>query len=97
MDLSTANAFVFVVSDNFAHYSIATQRTLLEGCFQLADECKEDLTKRSDVSAYEHLQTSLTLAKLFASDALKNGDLREGFRLVAECFWPTAAVPQGFA
>ncbi len=91
MDLSTANAFVLVVSENFSHYSIATQRALLEGIFHLADECKENLNERPDAPEYEHLQTSLSLAKLFASDALKNGNLREGFRLAAECFWPTTA------
>ena len=42
-------------------------------------------------------QTSLTLAKLFASEALKNGNLAEGFRLVAECFWPLADVRGGCA
>ena len=94
MDLLTANAFILVVSGNFSQYSIATQRTLLEGIFQLADECQEDLNERPDAPEYEHLQTSLSLAKLFASGALKNGNLREGFRLAAECFRPTAAYSE---
>jgi hypothetical protein len=94
MDLQTANAFVLVVSENFSQYCGATQRNLLDGIFQLADECKEDLSERPDAQGYEHLQTSLSLVKLFVSDALKNGNFAEGFRLAAECFWPTAAVPR---
>ncbi len=94
MDLQTANAFVIVVSENFSRYSRSTQQNLLDGIFQLADECKEDLSERPDAQGYEHLQTSLSLVKLFVSDALKNGDFPEGFRLAAECFWPAAAVPR---
>ena len=93
MDLHSANAFVFVVSENFSRYCRATQRDLLDGIFQLADECKEDLGERPDAQGYEHLQTSLSLVKLFVSDALKNGNFAEGFRLAAECFSPTGAVP----
>ena len=93
MDLHSANALVLLVTENYSQYSIAMQRSLLEGIFQLADECKENLSEEPDAPAYDHFQTSLTLAKLFASDALKSGNLVEGFRLVAECFWPLAAVP----
>ncbi len=96
MDLQTANAFVRVVSENFSNYCRATQRDLLDGIFQLADECTEDLHERPDAQSYEHLQTSLSLAKLFVSDALKNGNFAEGFRLATECFWPTAAVPREY-
>lgn len=94
MDLHTANALVQVVSENASHYCVATQRNLLDGIFQLADECKEDLAERHDMPNYDHFQTSLSLVKHFASEALKNGNLNEGFRLAAECFWPTAAVSQ---
>ena len=55
MDLAAANAFVLVVSENFSQYSVATQRALLEGIFQLADECKEDLNERPDAPEYAHL------------------------------------------
>ena len=96
MDLNTASAFILVISENFSHYSAATQRNLLEGIFQLADECKENLTERPDAPFYEDIAAKLSLAKLFASDALKSGNFCEGFRLVAECFWPSAAVPEEF-
>ena len=94
MDLHTANALVLVVSENYSQYSSAMQRSLLEGIFQLADECKENLSEQPNAPDYDHFQTSLTLAKLFANEALKNGNLAEGFRLVAECFWPLADVPE---
>ena len=97
MDLFTASAFVHVAAENASHYSVAIQRNLLEGIFQLADESKEGLCQRSDAGAYEGVQTSLSLAKLFISDALKHGDLAEGFRLAAECFAQADAVPQEIA
>jgi|ERR1044071_7282236 hypothetical protein len=96
MDLQTANALVLVIGENYSHYCVATQRNLLDGIFQLADECKEDLYERPNAPDYEQFQTSLSLVKLFVSEALKNGNLPEGFRLAAECFWPTAAMPQDF-
>jgi hypothetical protein len=67
---------------------------LLEGIFQLADVCQESLNERDDASQYENLKTSLSLVRLFANDALKHGNLAEGFRLAAECFAPATAVPQ---
>ena len=94
MNLYLANALVRVVSENFSQYSISMQRSLLEGIFQLADECKENLSERPDALEYDHFQISLTLIKLFASEALKNGNLSEGFQLVAECAGPMAAFPQ---
>jgi hypothetical protein len=94
MDLQLANAVVLVVSENFSQYGDATQRDLLEGIFELADDCKEGLSERPDAQDYEHLQTCLSLAKLFVSDALKDGNFVEGFRRAAECFWPTAVVPR---
>ncbi len=96
MDLQTANALVMVIGENFSRYCIATQRNLLDGIFQLADECKEDLYERPNATDYEQFQSSLSLAKHFVGEALKNGNLAEGFRLAAECFWPTAAMPQDF-
>ena len=91
MDLSSANAFVMVVSDNFAQYPVETQRSLLEGIFQLADECQEDLDELPDTPRNEEIRTNLILSKILISDALKNGELREGFRQAAHCFWPIAA------
>ena len=94
MDLSTAALFVRVIAENSEVYSVSTQRTLLDGIFQLADVCQESLNERDDASHYENLKTSLSLVRLFASDALKHGNLAEGFRLAAECFAPATAVPQ---
>ena len=74
------------MSENFFHYCRATQRNLLDGIFQLADECNEDLSERPDAQGYEHLQTSPSLVKLFVSDALKNGNFPEGFRLRGRMF-----------
>jgi hypothetical protein len=93
MDLSTAALFVRVIAENSGIYSVSMQQTLLEGIFQLADVCEESLNERDDASHYENLKTSLSLVRLFASDALKQGDLAEGFRLAAECFAPATAVP----
>ena len=53
-----------------------------------------DEGERPDALEYDHFQISLTLIKLFASEALKNGNLSEGFQLVAECAGPMAAFPQ---
>ena len=78
MDVQTANALVMVIGENYSHYCIATQRNLLDGIFQLADECKEDLYERPNAPDYEQFQTSLSLVKLFVSEALKNGCCRTG-------------------
>ena len=94
MDISTAALFVRVIAENFERYSVSTQQTLLEGIFQLADICQESLNERDDASYYVNLTTSLSLVRLFASDALKHRNLAEGFRLAAECFAPATAVPQ---
>lgn len=91
MDLSSASAFVTVVSENFAQYPVETQRNLLEAIFQLADECKEDLSQLPETATTVHVGATLTLLKSLISDALKAGDLREGFRQAAQCFWPVAA------
>jgi len=91
MDLSSANALVMVVSENFAQYPVETQRSLLEGIYQLADECQEGLPEAPDTAAAEHLRVTLILSKMLISAALKNGELREGFRQAAQCFWPMAA------
>lgn len=91
MDLSAANALVMVVSENFAQYPVETQRRLLEGIFQLADECQENLDDLADTPTNGDLRTNLVLAKLLISNALKNGALREGFLQAAQCFWPIAA------
>jgi hypothetical protein len=96
MDLQLASAFVRVVAENYSSYSVTTQRALLEGIFQLADECQENLSARVDAQQYEDLQTSLGLTKRFANEAIKNGDLCEGFRLAFESFWPGAMLPQDF-
>lgn len=91
MDLLSASAFVMVVSENFSQYPIETQRNLLEGIFQLADECKEELSQLPETATTVHLGATLTLLKSLISDALKAGDLREGFRQAAQCFWPIGA------
>jgi len=96
MDLNSANAFVRVVAENHSAYPVATQRALLEGIFQLADDCQEKLSARADARQYESLQISLSLAKLFVSEALKNGELCEGFRSAFESIRPGAIVPEEF-
>ncbi len=96
MDLEAASAFFRVIADNHSHYSVATQRALLEGIFQLADECQENLRERPDAQQYADLQTSLELTKLFANEALKNGNLCEGFRLASESFWPSPVLVQDY-
>lgn len=97
MELQYARTLVRVISETYSNYSIATQLDLLEGLFQLADECIESLRERSDPAEYQHLESSLTLAKYFADAALKNKDLAEGFRLVAECFQAALPPPEEFA
>jgi hypothetical protein len=94
MDPSTAALVVRVIAENFDKYPTSVQRNLLEGVFQLADVCEDELNQRSDGSHYENLKASLSLARFFVSGSLKNGDLAEGFRLAAECFSPATAVPQ---
>ena len=96
MDLQAVSAFFQVIADNYSHYSVATQRTLLEGIFQLADEYQENLRERADAHQYADLQTSLELTKLFAEEALKNGNLSEGFRLAAESCWPSPVLPLAY-
>ncbi|MEO6970818.1 MAG: hypothetical protein ABI217_07975 [Chthoniobacterales bacterium] len=91
MDLSAASAFVMIVSENFAQYPIETQRSLLEGLYQLADECQEDLDELPDSPVNADLRTSLLLSKILISDAFKKGEFREGFRHAAQCFWPMVA------
>jgi hypothetical protein len=96
MDLEAASAFFRVIVENHSHYSVAIQRTLLEGIFQLADECQENLRERADAQQCADLQTSLELTKLFANEALKNGNLCEGFRLASESFWPSPVLPEDY-
>ena len=96
MDLEPASAFVRVMAENYSHYSVAIQRALLEGIFQLADECQENLQERADAQQYADLQTSLELTKLFASEALKSGNLGEGFRLASESFWPSPILLEDY-
>lgn len=97
MDLQAASAFFRIVAENHSHYSVATQRVLLEGIFQLADECQENLRERADApQQYADLQTSLELAKHFANEALKNGILSEGFRLASESFWPSPVLREDY-
>ena len=94
MDIEGANAFVRVVSDNFSFYPEETQRRLLDGIFQLADECKADLAERFGADNYAEIQTKLGMAKLFVSEALKKGNLAQGFREAEQCFWPNSLTPQ---
>ena len=96
MDLDIANAFVRVIAENHGRYSIATQRALLEGIFQLADECQEKLSERADSKQYESLRISLELTKFFVNEAFKSGDLCEGFRFAGESIRPGAIVPAEF-
>jgi hypothetical protein len=96
MDLHSANAFVRVIAENHSRYSVATQQALLEGIFQLADECQEELSERADSQQYESLQISFELIKLFVDEALKSGDLPEGFRFAHESIRPGVAIPQEF-
>ncbi len=97
MDLQYARILVRAVVETHTQYSIATQMDLLEGLFQLADDCIESLRARSDAADHKHIELSLDLAKFFADAALKNKDLAEGFRLVAECFQMALPPPEEFA
>ena len=92
-DPFTAALFVRVIAENSEIYSVSTHRTLLKGIFQLTDVCEESLNEREDASHYENLKTSLGLVRLFASDALKHGNLAEGLRAATECFAPATLVP----
>jgi hypothetical protein len=92
MHFEAAIAIFRVIADNYSHYPAATQRTLLEGIYELADECQENLKRRSDLRQVEDLQTSFEMTKLFAEDAFKSGKFAEGFRSAAECCWSNAAV-----
>ncbi|MEO5717001.1 MAG: hypothetical protein ABIR29_00330 [Chthoniobacterales bacterium] len=91
MDLTAANAFVMVVSENYSQYPVETQRTLLEGIYQLADECQENLGEIPGDEANMHLHAMLTLLKSLTNDAFKTGNFGEGFRYARQCFWPIAA------
>jgi hypothetical protein len=62
----------------------------------LVDECQEGLRTRIDARQYESQQISLGLTKLFANEALKNGDLCEGFRFAGESVRTGAIVPTEF-
>ena len=96
MDISAAKAFVLVLSENSAFYSRETQRSLLEGIFQLADECLDNLSPWCDAETSEQTMTSLSLAKRFANDALKSGNFSDGFQMAGECFWPISTSLQEF-
>jgi|SRR3954453_17891394 len=92
MDLSSASALVWVASENFAQYPPETQRSLLEGIFHLADDCKEELNQVPRNSTTIHLTATLSLLKSLISDALKAGEFEEGFRQARQCFWPIGAA-----
>ena len=92
MDFQSAIAIFRVIADNYSHYPAATQRSLLEGIYALADECQENLQRRSDLGKLEDLETSFEMTKLFAEDAFKSGEFAEGFRSAAECCWSNVAV-----
>ena len=96
MDFHVVNAFVQVIAENHSRYSVATQRALLEGIFQLTDECQEQLNERRDSKQYESLEISLGLTKFFVNEALKRGDLCGGFRFAYESIRPGAIVPEEF-
>ncbi len=96
MDLHSANAFVRVIAENHSRYSVDTQRALLEGIFQLTDECQEKLMARADATQFESLQITLGLIKFFVNEALKSGDLAAGFRCAHESIQPGAVVPSEY-
>ena len=96
MDLESAKAIVLILTENFSMYPVATQRAALEGIFQLADECKEELSGSLAHDPHgESLQVSLSMAKMLLSENLKSGKLEEGFRAAAQCFWPLTEMPHG--
>lgn len=92
MDLWAASAFVRVASENFTQYPADTQRSLLEGIFDLAHECKEELEHLPGNSTTIHLAVTLALLKSLLSDAIKAGEFAEGFRQASQCFWPIDAL-----
>jgi hypothetical protein len=92
MDLSAASALVWVASENFTHYPPDTQRSLLEGIFCLADECKEELNHLPRNSTTIHLSATMSLLKSLISDAVKAGEFEKGFRQARQCFWPVEAA-----
>jgi hypothetical protein len=92
MDLWAASALVKVASENFTQYPPETQRSLLEGIFDLAHECKEELEHVPANSTTVHLTVTLGLLKSLISDAIKAGEFAEGFRQARQCFWPIDAL-----
>ena len=96
MDVDAARAIILVLTENASLYSTATRRAVLEGIFELADDCREEFAARPDAADSQMAHTSLSLVQLFASDALKSGKLEEGFRLVGECFWPISALSDAY-
>lgn len=92
MDLSSAWSLVKLASENYENYPLETQRSLLESIFHLADDCQEELSEMQPTSTSAHFETTLSLLKFIISDALKAGDLSEGFRQAAQCFWPAGAA-----
>jgi hypothetical protein len=96
MDMDAARAIILVLTENASLYSTATKRAVLEGIFELADDCRDEFAARPDATDYELAQTSLSLVKLFASNALKSGKLEEGLQLVGECFWPISAPSDAY-
>ncbi len=91
MELHAAKAMIMVLSENTKLYSEETKRSVLDGIFQLAQECKEELALDPE-SDDEAAQVSLSVAKNFASSALKSGRLNDGLRAVGECFWPISSL-----
>ena len=87
MELYAAQAMIMVLSENTKLYSDKTKRAVLDGIFQLAQECKEELALDPHPGNAE-AQISLSVAKNFASSALKTERLDDGLQAVGECFWP---------
>ena len=93
MDLRLAAAFMRVIAENSVRYPVAMQQTLLEGIFQLADECNEELKGLPDPRCFDDLRVCLELVKDLSNDSFKNGSFTEGFRLAAECFPSEISAP----
>jgi len=93
MELHLASTFIRVIADNAHRYPVATQQALLEGIFQVADECHDQLQRMPDRDHFENVAISLDLVKSIVNDSFKHAQLNDGLRFAGECFPTELAVP----
>jgi gamma-glutamylcyclotransferase (GGCT)/AIG2-like uncharacterized protein YtfP len=91
MDLNAASSFVRLAQENHFRYEAAMQRELLNGIYQIADHCIEEIDQLEDDEEYREAREEIELMKQVVTSALESGDFTDGFRLAHECF--ERAVP----